>query len=124
MSVRKEFTPTVLENRLINFGVSVMKVVDSLDKKNGARSIANQLSRACMSPALNYAEAQVAESKRDFIHKMKISLKELKETNVALRFIHELDYYKDGDTLEKIMDEGNELISIFIASIKTAKGIR
>ena len=124
MPVHRKFSPSILEERLVQFGVSVIQIVDSLSKSNGAKSIANQLSRSCMSPALNYAEAQVAESRRDFIHKMKIALKELKETIVALRFIYELGYYTDRDTLQKCIGEGNELIAIFIASIKTAKGIR
>ena len=124
MSVPGRISPTILEERLVQFGVSVIRIVESFSKNPGAKNIANQISRSCMSPALNYAEAQVAESRRDFIHKMKIALKELKETNVSLRFVNELGYCSDQYALQKCIREGNELIAIFIASIKTAKGIR
>ena len=119
-----KLSPILLEERLIKYGVSIIQILDTLKNHVDARNISNQISRSCMSPALNYAEAQVAESKRDFIHKMKIVLKELKETLVALRFIQELNYSNNPSQIEKLLKEGRELTSIFVASIKTAKGIK
>jgi len=76
-----------LEDRLIRFAVSVIKVGESLPGTKTGNHIASQLIRSGTSPAPNYGEAQGAESIADFIHKMKISLKELRETHVWLRII-------------------------------------
>ena len=74
------FTPQILEDRLIDFAVIIVGVVEALPNSMGGNHIANQLIRSGTSPAPNYGEAQSAESRKDFIHKMKISLKELRET--------------------------------------------
>jgi four helix bundle protein len=76
--------------------------------------------RSGTSPALNYAEAQSAESKNDFVHKMKICLKELRETLVCLKIILLKGYFKENK-LADLVKENNELISIFVKSIQTAK---
>ena len=83
--------------------------------------IAGQLIRCGTSPAPNYGEAQSAESRSDFIHKMKVSLKELRETRVWLLIIARAELIKPPSKLEPLIDENNELISIFVTSIKTAK---
>jgi len=70
-----------LEDRLIDFSVSVIKIADQLPKTYTGKHLGAQIVRSGTSPALNYGEAQSAESRRDFIHKMKISLKELRETS-------------------------------------------
>jgi four helix bundle protein len=77
--------------------------------------------RSGTSPALHYGEAQDAESNQDFVHKIKVVLKELRETSIALLLIRKLNIYKDKDSLESVMEENNQLISIFVASVKTAK---
>ena len=76
-----------LEERLVNFAVSIIKTVDSLPVTKIGKHIEGQLIRSGTAPAQNYGEAQDAESRADFIHKMKISLKELRETKVWLQMI-------------------------------------
>ena len=81
----------------------------------------NQVIRSGTSPALHYGEAQGAESPKDFIHKMKLVLKELRETMNAMRIIRRKPLTTNLDILEKALKECNELISIFVTSIATAK---
>ena len=76
-----------LEVRLIDFAVQIIEIVETLPKTRAGNHIAGQLVRSGTSPASNYGEAQSAESRNDFIHKMKIALKELRETHVWLRII-------------------------------------
>jgi four helix bundle protein len=83
--------------------------------------IAGQIIRSGTSPAPNYGEAQSAESRSDFIHKMKISLKELRETRIWLLMLVRAKLVKSISTLESLIDENNQLISIFVTSIRTAK---
>jgi len=75
-----------------------------------------------MSPALNYGKARGAESRRDFIHKMSICLKELRETHIALQIILQMNW-GPKDQLKKIINENDQLIAIFVASIITAKKV-
>ncbi|MEQ1677038.1 MAG: four helix bundle protein, partial [Chitinophagaceae bacterium] len=82
--------------------------------------IASQFVRSSTSPALHYGEAQGAESSNDFIHKMKVCLKELRETFNCLRLIKKKFWY-DDIKLSALIIENNELISIFVASLKTAQ---
>jgi four helix bundle protein len=77
--------------------------------------------RCGTSPAPNYGEAQSAESRSDFIHKIKIVLKELRETKVWLQIIHRKRMTKSGGQTELLVAECNELISIFVTSVKTAE---
>ena len=70
-----------LEDRLINFAVLIVKIVEDIPETRSATHLSGQLLRSGTSPALNYGEAQGGESRRDFIHKIKIVLKELRETN-------------------------------------------
>jgi four helix bundle protein len=109
-----------LEERLIDFSVMVLDLVEKLPSQPGAKHLGGQLMRSGTSPALNYGEAQSGESKQDFIHKMKICLKELRETFVNLKIIHRKKYLEAKD-LTAIMDENNQLISIFVSSIATAE---
>ncbi len=71
-----------LENRLLDFSVRMINIVEVLPNTRAGNHIAGQLIRCGTSPAPNYGEAQSAESRNDFIHKIKIVLKELRETNV------------------------------------------
>jgi four helix bundle protein len=73
-----------------------------------------------MSPALNYGEAQSAESRNDFIHKMKIILKELRESMISFKIIERTGMYNPDKTIE-IKSECNQLIAIFVKSVETAK---
>jgi len=109
-----------LENRLIDFAVSIIRVIEELPSSKAGNHIAGQLLRSGTSPAPNYGEAQSAESRKDFIHKMKISLKELRETLVWLRIIERKPLCEAGE-LDTILKECDELIAIFVSSVKTAE---
>ena len=110
-----------LEERLIDFAVRVIRLAESLPKTKVGNHIAGQLIRCGTSPAPNYGEAQSAESRSDFIHKMKVSLNELRETRVWLLIIARTDLIRPTSKLEPLINENNELISIFVTSITTAK---
>jgi four helix bundle protein len=89
--------------------------------KRAANHLAGQLLRSGTSPALNYGEAQSGESRRDFIHKIKVVLKELRETFICLKIIHRTRLYSSEDKLKFALNENNELISIFVKSAETAQ---
>ncbi len=110
-----------LEERLIDFAVRIIRAAELLPKSKVGNHIAGQLIRSGTSAAPNYGEAQSAESRSDFIHKMKVSLKELRETRVWLLMIIRANLIKPTSKLESLVDENNQLISIFVTSIKTAK---
>ncbi len=110
-----------LEDRLIDFAVLIIEISESLNNTRAGNHISGQIVRSGTSPALHYGEAQSAESRNDFIHKLKILLKELRETLVALKIIRRVSLTKKIDLVEKGMIECNELISIFVKSIDTAK---
>jgi four helix bundle protein len=110
-----------LEGRLIDFAVRIIEVARSLPKTKVGNHIAGQLVRCGTSPAPNYGEAQGAESRADFIHKMKVCLKELRETRVWLLMIARASLIKPASTLDSLIDENNQLISIFVKSIQTAR---
>ena len=76
-----------LEDRLVDYTCGMIDVVESLPNTKAGNYIAGQLIRSCHSPTFNYAEVQAAESKNDFIHKIAICLKELKECRTALKII-------------------------------------
>ena len=110
-----------LEERLIDFAVRVIKCSEALPRTKTGAHIANQLVRSGTSPAPNYGEAQGAESRADFIHKMRLSLKELRETKVWFRIVKKAEMISAPEKLGPIIDECDELIAIFVSSIKTAK---
>jgi four helix bundle protein len=106
-----------LENRLIEFTIKIINVVESLPDSKVANYLGGQLLRSGSSPVLNYGEAQAAESRRDFIHKLKIILKELRETSICLTLLNRKLYMTDSSLLK----ESKELIAIFAKSIGTAQ---
>jgi len=108
-----------LETRLIDFASRVMEMTDSMPQSYGARHLGSQIIRSATAPALNYGEAQAAESRDDFIHKMKICQKELRETLVCLKLIEKRGWFTQGK-MAALLRESNELIAIFVASNKTA----
>ena len=110
-----------LEDRLIDFAVRIIRIGESLPKTKVGNHVAGQIIRSGTYPAPNYGEAQSAESRADFIHKMKVSLKELRETRIWLLIIERANLMKPALKLESLIDENNQLISIFVTSIKTAK---
>ncbi len=111
-----------LENRLIDFSVEVLQLSEVLPSTRIGTHICGQLIRCSTSPAFNYGEAQSAESNADFVHKMKICLKELRETMVCLKIIARKQLVKNPNNVNSLVLENNELISIFVTSINTAGG--
>lgn len=111
--------PLDLEERLIDFSVRIVNVVESLPPTKAGNHIAGQLIRSGTSSAPNYGEARSAESRKDFIHKMKIALKELRETLIWLKIV-ERKPLCDPIKMKDIIQECDELVSIFVASVKTA----
>ncbi|HLK27356.1 MAG TPA: four helix bundle protein [Puia sp.] len=109
-----------LEDRLVDFSSRVVDVVEALPDSRAGNYIAGQLIRCGLAPALLYGEAQSAESRNDFIHKMKIVLKELKETRVCLKLIRKKEMIKPVSRMDDIKNENEELIAIIAKSIETA----
>jgi len=109
-----------LPERLIDFAVVAIRLVDGLPATQAGRLLADQLLRSGTSPALHYGEAQGAESRRDFVHKMKVALKELRESHACLRIIQKAGIHRDTASLEPCRSECSELVAIFQASVKTA----
>ena len=110
-----------LEDRFIDYTIRISKVVEEIESSKLGSHIAGQLIRSGSSPALNYGEAQSAESRKDFIHKLKIILKELKESRICLKIIERKPLISNIAKLTPIMEETEQLIAIIYKSIETAK---
>ena len=110
-----------LEDRLIDFVIRISEVAEALPNTVLGKYLKGQMIRSGTSPALNYGEAQSAESTNDFVHKLKIVLKELRETLVCLKIIERKPIITPTNKLSPIIKENNELISIFVKSTETAK---
>lgn len=109
-----------LEERLIDFVLKIDEIIEQLPNTRLANHIAGQLVRSGTSPALNYGEAQSAESQKDFVHKMQVILKELRETRVCLKIIIRKPLL-ENHIVVPVLVENEELIAIFAKSVKTAK---
>ncbi len=109
-----------IEERLIDFAVSIIFFVERLPNSKPSNHLGGQLLRSGTSPSLNHGEAKSAESKKDFIHKMKVSLKELRESHNCLRIMERANIYNREQEVKELIVECNELISIFVKSIQTA----
>ncbi|MGA0333856.1 MAG: four helix bundle protein [Kiritimatiellia bacterium] len=109
-----------LEKRLLKFSADVILLSEKLPKTRAGNHIAGQILRSGTSAYPNHGEAQAAESRKDFIHKMRVCLKELRETLRWLNLIAETKIISDQEVLARIRQENDELIRIFMASIKTA----
>jgi len=110
-----------LGERLINFAVMIIEICENMPDSRSSNHLAGQLIRSGTSPALNYGEAQSGESRKDFIHKIKIALKELRESYVCLKIIFRSGLYKSEEKIDIALSENNELISIFVKSAETAQ---
>ena len=108
-----------LEERLINFAVRIIKLAARLPKSSAGKHIAGQILRSGTSPAPNYGEARGAESHADFVHKLRVVLKELNETRIWLRMIERSDMLRK-ELITDIIGENTELCRIFTSSLKTA----
>lgn len=117
MEVKYKFD---LEDRLIRFAVNCIQAAEKLPRSFAGNHLSGQLTRSGSAPALHYGEAQSAESRTDFIHKMKIALKELRETKNCLTIIEKLNW-PVSINLPAIIKECTELIFIFLKSIETAR---
>ena len=113
--------PQELEDRLIDFAVAIIGVTEALPNTKAGSHVAGQLIRSGTSSAPNYGEARSAESRKDFIHKMKISLKELRESMIWLKIISR-KLMVEGEVVDAVISECNELIAIFVSSTRTADG--
>lgn len=109
-----------LEERLIEFALSIISISEQLPKNYLGIHFAKQIVRSGTAPAFQYAEARGAESRKDFIHKLKIGLKELRETHVCLRIIMKKPLIT-GSGIDALIKECDQLIAIFTSSINTAK---
>ncbi len=110
-----------LEERLIDYAVLIIKIVKLIPNNNEGQILGRQLTKSGTSPALNYGEAQSAESRKDFIHKSKVILKELRESLICIRIINKSNLLLDYKLIQEAIRESNELISIFVKSVKTAE---
>ncbi len=110
-----------LEERLVNFSVLIIEIVNDMPNSKAGNHLSGQLVRSGTSVALNYGEAQSGESRKDFIHKMKVVLKELRETFICLKIIHRTLLYNNEVKIIAAKKENDELISIFVKSIETAQ---
>ena len=110
-----------LEDRLLDFSARIIRLVDALPNTRAANHIAGQLLRCGTSPYGNHGEVEAAESRKDFVHKLKICLKELKETRRWLRLIAKSSMLSESK-MTAILNETEELIRIFFSSVRTAEG--
>ena len=110
-----------LEVRLVNYTCGMIDVVEALPGTRAGNYIAGQLIKQYHSPTFNYGETQAKESREDFIHKLGVVLKELKECRTALKIISKKEIIKPSGKLTEIYKETEELIAIIGKSIKTAQ---
>jgi four helix bundle protein len=109
-----------LEERLLEFSANIIQLIDGLPNTRAANHVAGQLLRCGTSPLGNHGEVQAAESRRDFVHKLRICLKEFKETRRWLRLLKRSQLLPT-QKMEPILQETEELIRIFAASVRTAE---
>lgn len=109
-----------LEDRLIDFAVRICALTDRFPTTPIAKHVTAQLTRSGTSPFANYGEAQAAESRQDFIHKLKVCLKELRETQAWLRFVERMNFCPED--IGAVRRECDELVAILVTSLRTAQG--
>jgi four helix bundle protein len=110
-----------INDRLIDFAVNIIKICESIGNSRAGVHMASQLLRSGTSPALNYGEAMSAESRNDFIHKLKIALKELRETKNIILIIQKAILSANKDLMMLALQECGELIAILVKSTDTAQ---
>ncbi len=110
-----------LEDRLLDYAAQIIRLAESLPQTRAGNHVAGQLLRSGTSPLPNHGEAQAAESRRDFIHKLSICLKELKESRRWLRLTRRVPLVEALQPVDSVLMETDELIRIFAASLRTAK---
>jgi len=110
-----------LEEGLLEFAVAVIDVSERLPRTRAGNHIAGQLLRSGTSPYGNHGEAQSPESMEDFIHKLKVCLKELRETRRWARLVERKSWLRSDGRLAFVLKEAEELVRIFKASVQTAE---
>jgi len=110
-----------LQDRLVSYAVRIIKLSEALPNTKAGKHVSSQVLRSGTSPAPNYGEAQSAESKADFVHKLKIALKELRETEIWLKIIAKAQMIESVSQLAPLLRETDELIAILFTSVETAK---
>jgi four helix bundle protein len=110
-----------LENRLLEYSVKIIAIVEHLPNSRVGNHVAGQLIKSGTSPYPNHGEAQAAESSKDFVHKLRIALKELRETKRWLQLIKKVPLVKQITQIDEALAETEELIKIFVTSIHTAE---
>ena len=110
-----------LEERLLEFSAQIIRLTLKIEKSEAGIHVMKQIIRSGTSPLANHGEAQAAESPQDFIHKLKISLKELRETQRWLKLIQRVPLVQNPKSLAEILNESDQLIRIFVSSINTAR---
>jgi len=108
-----------LDDRLLEYAVRIIRLVEALPPSKAGRHVADQLLRCGTSPLANHGELQAAESRKDFIHKLGVCLKEIREAQRWLRLIHRVPLIS-APKIEPLLAETEALIKIFRASIRTA----
>jgi four helix bundle protein len=121
LTCKKDMTREKLQDRPIAFTVMISEISSKLNSSTLGHYISDQMTRSATSSALNYAEALGAESRKDFIHKARIVLKELRETEVSLRIVQRNNICMMDEQLERCIQENHELISIFWKTVATAQ---
>ena len=110
-----------LEERLLAYAASIIRLTENVNSSRAGNHVTGQLLRSGTSPLFNHGEAEGAESVKDFTHKLSICLKELKESRRALRLILKSPLIDDASLVDPVLDETEQLIRIFAASIRTAR---
>ncbi len=113
--------PADLNERLLEFGARIIRLVEALPKTLVGRRVGDQLLRSGTSVGANYEEAQAAESKEDFAHKLQIALKEARETNYWLRLLDKARTVSP-ERVREILDESNQLRAMLSKAVARAKG--
>lgn len=110
-----------IENRLIDFSVEISECVTKLRKHPTVTHLKDQIIRSSTSAALNYGEAQSAASRKDFINKINVIMKELRETQINLGIIHRHEMFSKDQKIKELMNENDQLLAIFYKTLQTAK---
>ena len=110
-----------LDERLLEYAARVVRLAEALPRTAAGKHVSGQVLRSGTAPMAQHGEAQSGESRKDFVHKMSIGLKELRETLRWLQLIQRVPLIENSGLLEPLISETDELIRIFVSSIKTAK---
>ncbi len=110
-----------LEERLLDYAAMIVRLVEEMEKTRAGNHVGGQLLRSGTSPLFNHGEAEAAESQNDFVHKLGVCLKELRESKRALRLIQRVPLLQPPARIDPLLAETEELIRIFFTSIRTAR---